>query len=385
MTKLATLDLFQSQPRAEQQPSRCFLSGFDPVLPACRTPQSQLLDWLAEAHQRSGTIEPDTIRERFARFSAAAEQIATRGHEISDCSHRDWERMELYGQARPDLATRTAIFSRQLDRVFERLYPENSTPPGAIVHVTCTGYSAPSGAQKLVSRRGWGAATEVVHAYHMGCYAAHPGIRIARGWTSPNNAVDIVHTELCSLHLDPTRHEPADLVIQSLFADGFIRYQLSNARRKDRQELEILAARDEIIPDSSQAMGWSTGPFTFLMELSREVPSRLAAALPGFVDRLLGTSGAEHSGDSSEIFFAIHPGGPRIVELAQKVLGLEPSQTRHSRQVFRDHGNMSSATLPHIWQAMVEDPAVPDGTTIVSLGAGPGLTLSGMVFRKNPI
>ena len=38
----------------------------------------------------------------------------------------------------------------------------------------------------------------------------------------------IVHTEMCSLHLDPSRHEPEQIVIQSLFADGFIAYDVSD-------------------------------------------------------------------------------------------------------------------------------------------------------------
>ena len=44
---------------------------------------------------------------------------------------------------------------------------------------------------------------------------------------------------------------------------------------------------------------------------------------------------------------------------------------------------MSSATLPHIWQRILLDPAIPDGAVVASLGAGPGLTLSGMLFRKS--
>jgi predicted naringenin-chalcone synthase len=57
-------------------------------------------------------------------------------------------------------------------------------------------------------------------------------VRIATGFSTQDGSsgeargaearVDIVHTELCSLHLQPLRHEAEQLVIQSLFADGCI-------------------------------------------------------------------------------------------------------------------------------------------------------------------
>src|SRR5262249_5032235 len=130
-------------------------------------------------------------------------------------------------------------------------------------------------------------------------------------------------TELCSLHLDPNDHSPAQLVIQSLFADGFIKYQLTG-QRPHASSLEILALHDEIIPDSTDAMGWAPGPFHFMMTLSKAVPALLATALPGFVNRLFKEAGLDLSAEKEKAVFAVHPGGPRIIELAEKILGLKP-------------------------------------------------------------
>jgi predicted naringenin-chalcone synthase len=43
---------------------------------------------------------------------------------------------------------------------------------------------------------------------------------------------------------------------------------------------------------------------------------------------------------------------------------------------------MSSATLPHVWMRLLDDPAVAPGTPILSLAFGPGLTICAAVFRK---
>jgi predicted naringenin-chalcone synthase len=357
------------------------LTDFIPIAPRYRTPQSQLLQWLAEAHR----IDPAL----FSRFGASSDQIAWRGHELSDFAHREWNDMRLFSTTGSNLSAKTGFFSERVDDLFRRLYPPNALKPDAIVHVTCTGYTSPSGAQKIISERSWGRSTEALHAYHMGCYAAHPAIRMAMGFARLANQtpgrMDIVHTELCSLHFDPKDHRPEQLVIQSLFADGFIRYTAtSDESNRDGPSLEILAMRDEIVPDSAGAMGWATGSLHFAMTLSREVPSLLAAQLPRFVDRLL-LEARMNSLERSRLIFAVHPGGPRIIDLAEKILGLSPHQTAASRFVLREHGNMSSATLPHIWAKIVNDPDIPDGAVIVSLGAGPGLTLSGAIFQKGTV
>lgn len=68
-----------------------------------------------------------------------------------------------------------------------------------------TGYLSPSAAQLLVVEKGWQQRTRVTHAYHMGCYAALPAIRIGSGFLTSTThlgyRVDIAHTEL--LHLAP--------------------------------------------------------------------------------------------------------------------------------------------------------------------------------------
>jgi predicted naringenin-chalcone synthase len=365
-----------------------FISGFQSIAPCFRTPQTTLLHWLSDAHVRAGGVDRTLMETLFARYSASADQIATRGHELADFVTPNEQEMRLFGPGGSDLAQKTKFFQERVNEIFERYYPVGARAPSAIMHVTCTGYSSPSGAQRIVSSRGWGRQTEVLHAYHMGCYAAHPAIRMATGLAMRNQPVDVVHTELCSLHLDPSNHDPAQLIIQSLFADGFIKYQVASveALREEKTEgFEILAARDEIIPDSTRAMAWATGPLNFTMELSKEVPTLLASALPRFVATLLAEAGLDSTTEKPNAVFAVHPGGPRIIELSQRILGLAPSQVRLSRQVLRDHGNMSSATLPHIWQEILRDGNIPEGTLVVSLGAGPGLTLSGILFRKRRV
>jgi predicted naringenin-chalcone synthase len=80
--------------------------------------------------------------------------------------------------------------------------------------------------------------------------------------------------------------------------------------------------------------------------------------------------------------FAVHPGGPKIIDRVRQVLELTDVQVQTSRDVLFDHGNMSSATLPHIWMRLAADEGVAPGTLVASLAFGPGLTVCGGLFRK---
>jgi predicted naringenin-chalcone synthase len=80
--------------------------------------------------------------------------------------------------------------------------------------------------------------------------------------------------------------------------------------------------------------------------------------------------------------FAIHPGGPAILNQIRNRLGIEESQIAMSREVLRQHGNMASATAPHIWERIVESDEIPQGAKVLSMAFGPGLTVIGALFEK---
>jgi predicted naringenin-chalcone synthase len=70
------------------------------------------------------------------------------------------------------------------------------------------------------------------------------------------------------------------------------------------------------------------------------------------------------------------------VDLVQHVLELRDPQVAASRDVLLRFGNMSSATLPHVWREIVHDDAIPSGTPVVSLAFGPGLTVAGSLMVR---
>ena len=371
------------------------LCDFSFIRPTYTSFQQQTLDWLYQAHleaekskgRKDPSFSEEILAKNFANVTCNPSLLATRGHMVPDYLHTNWEEMQVYNvrknpEAAP-LSLRSIYFEQYADEIFARYYPLPSSPPDDLIHVTCTGYVSPSGAQKIVSKHQWGFYTTVTHAYHMGCNAAIPAIRMGMGFLaafSDKNRADIVHTEVCSLHTHPADHRLDQLVCQSLFADGFIKYSLK--KQTDQPHFRILAVHEEIVSDSIQSMLWKVGSFGFEMTLLKEVPVFLVRKISSFLEVLAKKSGKTASFLKDNALFAIHPGGPKILSYLQKELCLEEKQMEKSLSLFKKYGNMSSATLPHVWEEILSDEMVGHKTPIVSFAFGPGLNIVGIIMEK---
>lgn len=243
-----------------------------------------------------------------------------------------------------------------------------------ILHVSCTGYLSPSPVQQVLSQEKRN--SRVTHFYHMGCYAAFPAVRwAALRAQSQADRTQVVHSELCSLHFRPSE-QTHDWIVQSLFADGFVSYDVSQT--PDRRCLQVLASAEKILPESLDLMTWNLAPQAFAMTLSREVPARIAGEVETFVKELIKPFA---NARAENILFAVHPGGPKIIQQVQKSLGLQDAQVAFSKDILFNYGNMSSATVPHIWHKIVNQPELKNGTYVVSLAFGPGLTIAGQLAQ----
>ena len=384
------------------------MTNFQVVRPKFFASQETILEWVAGAHAHAEALKKkwDVGGEEFSRFygeikerlwqiGIGPDKIKHRGMQSSDFTHKKWKEMEIFKLEEAEeglgLKTRKDFFDKELDGVFETFYPEDVRVSPHLIHVTCTGYAAPSGAQRLISKKKLGQGVIVTHAYHMGCYASFPAIRMACGFlsTSPlspeKNSVDVVHTEMCSLHFNPILHTTEQLVVQTLFADGFIKYSLMPpdvARASFKDVLDILALHEEIVPESSGSMTWGFENWGMRMTIAKEVPVLIKRNLQAFVERLIQKAGLDTEVVGREAVYAVHPGGPKIVQQVAEILGLERAHVAHSQSVLEEFGNMSSGTLPHVWERILKDPEIEKGRLIIGLAFGPGLTISGGLFKK---
>lgn len=360
-----------------------YLHSFRSVLPPYSLPQDQTVEWVLKAHWKREQLNGSTLSfndfsHTLRRFALSGKQILRRFYECPDIDE-DWESHEIYHltEASPDGATigkRNDFFQDKVQRVLKEVY--SNTTPSQLVHVTCTGYVSPSPAQVFFGQREVSPA--ITHAYHMGCYASLPAVRMARGLAiSENNDVDVFHTEMCSLHLAPSLHTPEQIVVQTLFSDGHIKYSVG---KKKGRGLKVLSIKEKLLPGSVHDMTWVPDAYGMKMALSKEVPFKIRDNLFSFLSDLCQEANVKVEEILKEAIFAVHPGGPKIIEAVQKKLELSQEQISASKKVFFERGNMSSATLPHVWDTILSSSA-QEGTKVLSLAFGPGLTIFGGLFE----
>jgi predicted naringenin-chalcone synthase len=111
------------------------------------------------------------------------------------------------------------------------------------------------------------------------------------------------------------------------------------------------------------------------MGLSPQVPDVLAVHVRNMVDDLLTRNGLTIA-DVDD--WAVHPGGPKILDVVQEQLGLPAEAMAASREVLATYGNCSSPTVLLVLDALRRRPQPP--RRVVMLAFGPGLTLYGVLL-----
>ncbi len=100
----------------------------------------------------------------------------------------------------------------------------------------------------------------------------------------------------------------------------------------------IVASGEHLWRKTPHIMGWDIKGDGFGVVLSPELP-KLMKELGPALDCFLARNGLK-LGDFDG--FLLHPGGRKVLETAETVLGASPEQLAHSSSVLRDFGNMSS-------------------------------------------
>jgi predicted naringenin-chalcone synthase len=270
-----------------------------------------------------------------------------------------------------------------MERVARDALDQSSTPAEQITHVitvSCTGFFAPGPDIELVKRLGMPRTTARTMIGFMGCYAAFNGLRTAHAFcqTHPEARVLLVCAELCTLHfqIDDTLETA---VVNALFSDGAAAAVLSG--RSDREASgfwEYVDGRASLQDNSMEDMTWDIGNEGFIMGLSPRVSRVVVESISGYLEAFLDDTGWPRE---SLDFWAVHPGGPRIIDGVQEELELEDRDLSASREVLRQYGNMSSPTVLFVLQRCFERLG-QTGSRGVAFAFGPGLTIEGALFER---
>ncbi len=352
-----------------------WISALGTAEPGPAISQERVVAWLEPR------LHPQADRGKLHKF-ALRSAVGAR-HTVLDLFGPEGDRLyPLGGLGGADLGVRSALFARLAPPLAEAAV-RAACPGGVgrITHVittTCTGAIAPGLEIILAKRLGLAADVRRVALNFMGCYAAIPALRLA--WdicrAEPAARVLVVCCELGSLHLRPGPEDDS-LLAALLFGDGAAAAIVESAPSPCGLALRITGEDSALVPDSDDQMTWWAHADVFRLHLSPAITAGLATALPALAARLLG---AGMAADTAR--WVVHPGGPRIIDAAERSLALPAGALDPSRRELARAGNRSSPTVLAILAEHLREAWVGKA---VLVAFGPGLSADALLVERVPI
>jgi predicted naringenin-chalcone synthase len=242
---------------------------------------------------------------------------------------------------------------------------------------SCTGYVTPGLDILLARDLAMSPGVQRLFVGHMGCYAAIPALGAVSDFVRAHRRPALLLClELPSLHVQPApaAREADQVIAHALFGDAAVACVVA----PDAAGLEVVDVAARTDPTTLDHMTWDVTDHGFRMTLSPQVPDALARHVRPVVGELLAAHGLALPDVRG---WAIHPGGPRILEVTADCLGLDEFALSASSGVLRDHGNCSSATALLIVERLLRDGGLVAGDHVVAMAFGPGLTLYAALLR----
>lgn len=289
----------------------------------------------------------------------------------------------------PTISRRMAVYKKAalpvcikaIEDCISRVPDLNVSSITHLITVSCTGMYAPGLDIELIDHLKLRSNVQRTAVNFMGCYGAFNAIKVADAIckTDSSATVLVVSVELCTLHLLDSKEED-HILSGSLFGDGAAAVLISGKPLVNRS-LNMESFYCDLLRDGKDDMAWHISDFGFEMKLTSYVPELIRGGIKKLTDNLL----SHLSLDISNIdFFAIHPGGKRILQVIEEELGLPKEDNYPAYHVLRNFGNMSSPTVLFVLKSIFENLSDKDDQkNILSFAFGPGLTLESMLLKVN--
>ncbi|KAA8515882.1 hypothetical protein F0562_019061 [Nyssa sinensis] len=262
-------------------------------------------------------------------------------------------------------------------------------PAGDITHIVYVSSSEirlPGGDLYLASQLGLRNDVGRVMLYFLGCYGGVTGLRIAKdiAENNPGSRVLLTTSETTILGFRPPNKErPYDLVGAALFGDGAAAVIIGTdpLTGKESPFLELNYAVQQFLPDTHNVIDGRLSEEGINFKLGRDLPQRIEDNIEEFCKKLMAKAGLKNFND---LFWAVHPGGPAILNRLESTLNLSTEKLDCSRRALMDFGNVSSNTIFYVMEYMKEELKKRGGGEEwgLALAFGPGITFEGILIRS---
>ncbi|KAL6569316.1 hypothetical protein OROMI_013830 [Orobanche minor] len=258
-----------------------------------------------------------------------------------------------------------------------------------VVYVSSSEIRLPGGDLYLASELGLRNDVGRVMLYFLGCYGGVTGLRVAKdiAENNPGSRVLLATSETTILGFrPPNKARPYDLVGAALFGDGAAAVIVGSnpVAGIECPFMELNYAMQQFLPETNNVIDGRLSEEGIYFKLGRDLPQKVEDNIDEFCKKVMGKGGPTGK-EYNDLFWAVHPGGPAILNRLERVLGLEKEKLDCSRRALMDFGNVSSNTIFYVMEYMRDElrKKGDDGEEWgLALAFGPGITFEGILLRS---
>ena len=239
-----------------------------------------------------------------------------------------------------------------------------------IITVSCTGIMIPSMDAYLINRLQMKQDIVRLPVTEMGCVAGVSGVIYAKNFLkdNPNKRAAVVSVEAPTATFQLDDYSMTNIVSAAIFGDGAACVILSSYENETGPK--VIDESMYHFYDTEYIMGFKLVNTGLQMILDKGVPETIGAHFPKIIHPFLEKNGLKAEDVNNLIF---HPGGKKIVQTIQGLFGEFGKNINETKEILRQYGNMSSATVLYVLERFMEK-NLQKGEKGLMLSFGPGFT-----------
>ena len=247
-----------------------------------------------------------------------------------------------------------------------------ATDIDGIVTVSSTGLAVPSLDSLLMDRMPFRRDVQRLPIFGLGCGGGVLGLSRAAALAraQPGSRWLFLVVELCGITFRGADLSKSNIIATALFGDG----AAAAIVQVDSSGKRLASWGEYCWPNSSDIMGWNIEEDGFGVRFSRDIPQFVRSKMRQAADRFLEQSSVPFESLDQFIF---HPGGAKVLSALEDAFEISPSGLKLARDVLREYGNMSAATVLFVLERALAQH--PSGVGLVG-ALGPGFSAGFLVM-----